>query len=216
MPSSLLASCRRSISLHTNCSTVPSSTLRKSLIICQGRSCGGPWGASVLMNEPCKSSRACTPTPGDVCGSMVSTVRSLAWELVCIKALSLAHCSSSCNKKCFHASSTLVCWWPGDHRRLACISKLKAWKTGTESKRFHINMKKTKLMFSGVGLNVLKNTDKYSSAICCHRVDSNSICSQYKLWVHNVAALLVGWRLTLKVCPRCRDEAHPIDGRPVM
>ena len=47
--------------------------------------------------------------PGALCGSMVNTVRSLAWELVCIRALFSAHCSSSwCWKHC-HASSAPVC-----------------------------------------------------------------------------------------------------------
>ena len=37
------------------------------------------------MNGLSVSSRSCTPIPGVMCGSMVSTVRSLAWELVCIR-----------------------------------------------------------------------------------------------------------------------------------
>ena len=55
------------------------------------------------------SSRVTTTIPGAVCGSMVNTVRSLAWELVCIRALSLAHCSSSWCWKCCRVSSILVC-----------------------------------------------------------------------------------------------------------
>ena len=40
--------------------------------------------------------------------SMVNTVRSFAWNLKCIRALSLAHCSSSWCSKCCRTSSALV------------------------------------------------------------------------------------------------------------
>ena len=45
-------------------------------------------------NGICMSSSACTPTHGVECGSMVSTVRSLVWELVRIRILSLVHHAS--------------------------------------------------------------------------------------------------------------------------
>ena len=75
--------------------------------MCQEKSCGVPWGVWVWTNR--LSSRVCTTMPGAVCGSMVNTVMSLAQELVCIRALSLSHCSSSwCCKRC-RVSSALVC-----------------------------------------------------------------------------------------------------------
>ena len=47
---------------------------------------------------------------------------------------------------------------------------------------------------------------------------ANSIsCSQCKLWVHKKCSVIKG-RLNVNpdyVCPRCLDQAHPIDGRPV-
>ena len=63
-------------------------------IVCQGRSYGRPQVALRSRNGLCGSSRQCIPRPRVMCGSMVSTVRSLMWELVCIRVLSLAHCSS--------------------------------------------------------------------------------------------------------------------------
>ena len=87
----------------------PSTTLRKPSIVCQGMSCDGPWGAWVWMNGLCMSSRACTTMSGAMCRSMVNTVRSLSWELVCIRAHPLAHCSSSWCWKRHCVSSTLVC-----------------------------------------------------------------------------------------------------------
>ena len=83
--------------------------IKKPSIMCQEMSCGRPWGSAVWVNGLCMASRACTTMPGAVCGSIVNTVRSLAWELVCFRILPLAHCSSSwCWKRCC-VSSTLVC-----------------------------------------------------------------------------------------------------------
>ena len=65
--------------------------------------------ASGSRNGLCVLSRACTSMLGVVCGSWTSTVRSLAWELVCIRALSLARCSSSWCWRRFHLNSPLVC-----------------------------------------------------------------------------------------------------------
>ena len=36
-----------------------------------------------------------------------------------------------------------------------CITKMKAWKEGMECKGLRVNMKKTKLMVSGPGLDLL-------------------------------------------------------------
>ena len=83
--------------------------LPEKAFVCQERSCGGSRVAWVWTNGLCLSSRVCATMPRAMCGSMVNTVRSLVWELVCIRTLSLAHCSSSwCWKRC-HASSALVC-----------------------------------------------------------------------------------------------------------
>ena len=96
------------------------------------------------MNGLCGSSRASTPRPGVLCGSVVSTMRILVWELVCIKVLSFAHCSSFWCWRCcrvnsalvYHgSSSTLMTWcssWTPNCDQEECISKLKcgrlAWK----------------------------------------------------------------------------------------
>ena len=59
-----------------------------------------------------------------------------------------------------------------------CIARLKVWKTGMESKGLRVNMKKTKFLVSGTGLDVLKNTGKYPCAVCRSGVGNNSIeCS---------------------------------------
>ena len=76
------------------------------------------------MNMLCMSSRACTSIPGAVCGLMVNTVKSLGWELLCIRA--------------------------NTHEEY--ISKLEIWKAVMENKGLRVNMKKTKFKVSGVGL----------------------------------------------------------------
>ena len=63
-----------------------------------------------------------------------------------------------------------------------CISKLKAWKAGMESKGLRVNMRKTKFLVSVVGHDVLQKSCKYPCAICCSGVGRNSIlCSQCML-----------------------------------
>ena len=79
-------------------------------------------------------------------------------------------------------------------------------------------MKKTKFMISGAGLDVLRDSGAFPCAVCRSGVGANSIsCSQCKLWVHEKCSGIKG-RLNVTpdyVCPRCLDQARPIDGRPI-
>ena len=87
-----------------------------------------------------------------------------------------------------------------------------------EEKGLRVNMKKTKFMVSGAGLNVLKDSGKFPCAVCRKGVGANSICcSSCKFWVHKKCSGLRG-RLSADpnfVSPRCLAKARPIDGRPV-
>ena len=47
-----------------------------------------------------------------------------------------------------------------------CIAKLRMWKRGMEEKGLRVNMKKTKVMISGTGLNMLKDSGLYPCAVC--------------------------------------------------
>ena len=97
-----------------------------------------------------------------------------------------------------------------------CITKLKAWKANMEEKGLRVNMKKTKILVSGLGLDQLQNSGKYPCAVCRRGVRSNSIrCSQCKFWVHKKCCGIVG-RLSADpefFYPRCHGEARPIIGR---
>ena len=98
-----------------------------------------------------------------------------------------------------------------------CINKLKTWKEEMENKGLRVNMRKTKFMVSGPGLDLLRDTGAHPCAVCRSGVGVNSIqCSQCRLWVHKNCSGIIG-RLTanpLYVCPRCNGQARPIDGRP--
>ena len=101
-----------------------------------------------------------------------------------------------------------------------CISRLKAWKAGMESKGLRVNMKKTKFLISGPDLDVLKDSGKYPCAVCRRGVGSNSIqCSKCNLWVHRKCTNIPKNQKIVAdpnfVCRRCKDEASPIDGRPM-
>ena len=66
-----------------------------------------------------------------------------------------------------------------------CIARLKVWKEGMERKGLRVNMKKTKLMVSGPGLDLLRDSGAFPCAVCQSGVGVNSIqCSQCMYWVH--------------------------------
>ena len=83
-----------------------------------------------------------------------------------------------------------------------------------ENRGLRVNMKKTKFMISGAPLDMLRD----SCTVCRSGVGANSInCSQCKLWVHKKCSGIKG-RLNVTpnyVCPRCLDQACPIDGSPI-
>ena len=99
-----------------------------------------------------------------------------------------------------------------------CITELNAWKNGMENRGLRVNMKKTKLMISDAGLDVLRDSGAFPGAVCRNGVGVNSIsCSQCKLWVHKKCSGIKG-RLNVTpdyVCARCLDQARPIDGIPI-
>ena len=99
-----------------------------------------------------------------------------------------------------------------------CIYKLKAWKTGMESKGLHINMKETKFLVSGVDNDVLKKSGKYPCAACSSGVSNNSIqCSQCMQWVHKNWSGIIKWLVANSnyVCRKCKGGVRPINGRTV-
>ena len=50
-----------------------------------------------------------------------------------------------------------------------CISKLRVWKAGMESKGLRVNMKKTKFLISDVGLNLLQDSSVIKILVICAR-----------------------------------------------
>ena len=142
MPCSLFASCRKGTSLLlTKGSIFPSFTLRKLLIICQERSFGGSWGSWVWMNVLCMSSRACTSMPGASCRAMAKYSDKFGVRVhqgsILSPLLSILLLEASSCKLCTGAPWELL--YADDLVVIAdtweeCISKLKAWKVGMESK----------------------------------------------------------------------------------
>ena len=98
------------------------------------------------------------------------------------------------------------------------FGRSKVWKEGMERKGLRVYMKKTKLMVSGPGLDLLRDSGAFPCAVCRSDVVVNSIqYSQCMYWVHKKCSAVRG-RLAEDpdyVCPRCCDQARPIDNRPV-
>ena len=67
-------------------------------------------------------------------------------------------------------------------------------------------------------LDLICITGAFAYAVCQSGMGANSIsCSQCKFWVHKKCSGIKG-RLNVTpdcLCPRCLDQAHPIDGRPI-
>ena len=99
-----------------------------------------------------------------------------------------------------------------------CIARSKVWKEGMERKGLIVNMKKTKLMVSGPGLDLLPDSGAFPCAVCRSGVGVNSIqCLQCMYWVHKKFSGVRG-RFAEDpdyACPRCCDQGRPIDNRPV-
>ena len=164
--------------------------------MCPGRVYGGP---EVSSGCPCH--------PGHwLQCPVISTVRSLAWKLVCIRALSLDHSSSSWGWRSLRQLLLILLLealsrqfrtgvpWELNYAddlvlivdtQEECITKRKAWKAGVKSKGFHVNMKKTKVLVSGVSHDVLKKSGKFHCIAYFSGVGNNSMqCSHCMVWVH--------------------------------
>ena len=99
-----------------------------------------------------------------------------------------------------------------DELRMKLIKR----KTNLELKGLTVNMRKTKIIVSGVDLQTLKGSGKYPYSDCRKGVGSNSIyCTGYLHWVQKKCSGVIG---RLKPNPdysysRCIGTAHTSDGR---
>ena len=98
------------------------------------------------------------------------------------------------------------------------LVKLKTWKTEMEKKGLRVNMGKTKIMVSGMDLDLLKKSGKDPCGVCQKVVGSNAIfCGGCLCWTHKKCSGIKG---PLRPdpdfrCTRCQGKAWPIDGRTV-
>ena len=99
------------------------------------------------------------------------------------------------------------------------LVKVQTWKTEMEKKGLRVNMGKTKIMESGINLDVLKKSGKYPCGVCQSGVGSSNaiFCGGCKLWVHKKCSGIKG---PLRPdpefrCARCLGTARAIDEREV-
>ena len=153
----------------------------------------------------------------------MGTVRSLVLEWVFIRALFLAPCSLSL---CLSREFRTGCPWEllyADDLMISAGSmeellvKVKTWKTEMEKKGLRVNMGKTKIMESGINLDVLKKSGKYPCGVCLTGVGrTNAIqCDGCESWVHKKCSGIKGRLLRESefMCARCLGTARAIDGR---
>ena len=99
------------------------------------------------------------------------------------------------------------------------LVKVQTWKTEMEKKGLRVNMGKTKIMESGINLDVLKKSGKYPCGVCQSGVGSSNaiFCGGCKRWVHKKCSGIKG-PLHLDPefrCARCLGTARAIDEREV-
>ena len=99
------------------------------------------------------------------------------------------------------------------------LVKVQTWKTEMEKKGLRVNMGKTKIMESGINLEVLKKSGKYPCCVCQSGVGSSNaiFCGGCKRWVHKKCSGIKG---PLRPdpefrCARCLGTARAIDEREV-
>ena len=98
------------------------------------------------------------------------------------------------------------------------LVKLKTWKTEMEKKGLRVNMGKTKIMVSGMDLDLLKKSGKDPCGVCQKGVGSNAnFCCCCLCWIDKKCSGIKG---PLRPdpdfrCARCLGKARPIDGRTV-
>ena len=98
------------------------------------------------------------------------------------------------------------------------LVKVQTWKTEMEKKSLRVNMGKTKIMESGINLDVRKKSGKYPCGVCQSVGSSNAIfCGGCKRWVHKKCSGIKG---PLRPdpefrCARCLGTAWAIDEREV-
>ena len=97
------------------------------------------------------------------------------------------------------------------------LVKVKTWKTEMEKKGLRVNMGKTKIMESGINLDVMKKSGKYPCGVCLTGVGrTNAIqCDGCECWVHKKCSGIKGRLLSKSefTCAQCLGTARVIDGR---
>ena len=74
------------------------------------------------------------------------------------------------------------------------LVKVQTWKTEMEKKGLRVNMGKTKIMESGINLDVLKKSGQYPCGVCQSGVGSSNVifCGGCKRWVHKKCSGIKG------------------------
>ena len=97
------------------------------------------------------------------------------------------------------------------------LVKVKTWKTEMEKKGLCVNMGKTKIMESGINLDVLKKSRKYPCGVCLTGVGSTNaiLYDGCERWVHKKCSGIKRLLLPDSVfrCARCLGTARAIDER---
>ena len=156
----------------------------------------------------------------------MGTARSLVFESVSLRTPSLARFSSLMLETLSREFST-GCPWEllyaddlmirgGFMSMQELLVKLKTWKSEIKKMGLQVNMGKTKIMVTGLDMDLLKKFGKDPCGVCQKGVGSNAISWCGCLcWIHKKS-----YDIKFPLCPntdfrcaQCLGTARPIDGR---
>ena len=139
----------------------------------------------------CGLCRLCTTTPEVKLQPTTLTVMNLGLKLDFIKVQylvlsysslcsKLCHVSSALGHELLYADDLVIIAETEDELKMKLIKR----KTNLEAKGLRVSMGKTKIMVSGVDLQMLKDSGKYPCSVCRKVLRSNSIyCTGCLQWV---------------------------------
>ena len=120
---------------------------------------------------------------------------------------------TGCPWELLYADDLMISAWSNEE----LLVKVKTWKTEMEKKGLRVNMGKTKIMESGIKLDVLKKSGKLPCGVCLTGVGSTNaiLCDGCERWVHKKCSGIKGRLLPESefTCARCLGTARAIDGR---
>ena len=203
-------------------STRPLSIWKRHSILYPTVSSGGLFASSILMSGWCGSHRPFMKTPEAVCALAKNlreefSVKMGFYQVSCLSPLLFItvlealsqEFRTGCPRESLYVENMVIITKSLEELQ----QKLMLWKTNMKGKGLRVNLGKTKVLLSGLGLDVLQKPDKQRCVMCLNGVRTNSIfCGVFS----TIKCRDIPGRLKSDAsfrCKRCTGQARPLDNR---